>query len=62
MNKKRKFKYKEAFRVACKLLNGDVLNGVDKDIIFQEVMEKDDVFTSFDYEEYILKNIDKLRG
>ncbi len=60
MNKRRKLKYKTAFRIACQLLNGDMLCGIDKQTIFDKAMEKDGVVSSLDYEEYILRNLDRL--
>lgn len=61
MNKRRKLKYKTAFKVACELLNGDMLCGIDKHTIFDEAMEKDGVVSSLSYEGYILRNLDRLR-
>ena len=55
-------KYKKAFSVACELLNGDWLFGVDADTIFKEMMEKDGVVSCFQYEEYILNNLKRLTG
>lgn len=60
MNKKRKNKYKTAYRIACQLLNGDVLNGIDKDSIFEACMEKEGIVSSLSYEEYILRHLDTL--
>lgn len=53
-------KYKYAFQVACELLNGGSLYGVDKDTIFKEVMERDGVVCASDYEKYILDNLEYL--
>ena len=55
-------KYKRAFNVACELLNGDYLFGYDKDKIFEEMMKKDGMVSSDSYEEFILKNLNRLRG
>lgn len=55
-------KYKKAFRIACELLNGDILYGYDSDRIFAELMEKDGVVSAFSYEEFILNNLDRLTG
>lgn len=60
MNKHRKNKYKRAFQVACELLNGNVVYGVDSDTIFQEVMEKDGFCCNKSYEKYILRNLERL--
>lgn len=55
-------KYKQAFQVACELLNGDYLFGYDKDNIFEEMMKKDGIVSSDSYEEFILEHLDELRG
>lgn len=55
-------KYKRAFKVACELLNGDYLFGYDKDNIFDEMMKKDGVVSSFSYEDFILEHLDRLSG
>ena len=57
---KKKKKYKRAFRVACELLNGDVLYGIDADKIFEIMMKKKGIVGSFSYEKYILKHLDFL--
>ena len=64
MNKHRKNKYKRAFQVACALLNGDNIYGVEcsdfNDIIYQDAMEKDGFCCSKSYEKYILRNLERL--
>lgn len=55
-------KYKRAFKVACELLNDDVLYGYDRDRIYAEVMQAEGVFSSEDYERYILEHLDSLSG
>lgn len=59
---KRAKKYKQAFRVACELLNGDMLYGYDADKIFEDTLDKDGVVTPYSYERYILRHLDKLTG
>ena len=54
--------YKKAFEIACDLMSGSRLYGVDSDTIFEEVMKERGVFSSRDYEKYILKNLDRLSG
>ena len=54
--------YKRAFKVACELLNDDVLYGYDRDRIFAEVMQAEGVFSSEDYERFILQHLDVLSG
>lgn len=53
-------KYKRAFRVACDLMNGACIYGIDKDILFEKFMEKDGVVSSHSYEEFIINNIDRF--
>ena len=55
-------KYKNAFRIACELLNGSILFGYDTDRIFEEIMEKDGIVGPWSYEEFILAHLDRLRG
>ena len=52
--------YKNAFKVACELLNGDVLFGIDSDRIFEEVMKKEGCVGSDSYEKYILEHLEYL--
>lgn len=52
--------YKRAFYIACDLLNGSVLYGVDRDTIFTEMMDKDGAVSCFSYREYILEHMDEL--
>ena len=54
--------YKKAFEIACDLLSGSILFGIDKDSIFAECLEKDRVVTSESYEKYILNNLERLEG
>ena len=55
-------KYKKAFKIACELLNGDILYGYDSDRIFSEMMEKEGVVSYDSYEKFILNNLDRLNG
>lgn len=55
-------KYKKAFSVACELLNGDCLFGIDAETISKEMVEKNGIVSCFQYEEYILSNLEKLAG
>lgn len=52
--------YKRAFLIACELLNGSVLYGVDSDKIFETMMQNDGVVNSDSYKEYILSHLDEL--
>ena len=53
-------KYKRALEIACELLNGSMLYGVDAEKIFAHVIEKDGCVGASDYEEFILNNIDRF--
>ena len=53
-------KYKLEFTVACELLNGAVIYGVDKDKVYEIMMERDGVVTGASYMEFIADNIDYL--
>lgn len=52
--------YRRAFKIACELLNGSILYGVDADKIFEIMMDKDGVVASDSYEEYILNHLQEL--
>lgn len=52
--------YRRAFKIACELLNGDVLYGVDSDRIFEIMMERDGMVSNDSYEEYILSHLQEL--
>ena len=52
--------YKRAFKIACELLNGSNLYGVDTGSIFEDAMNKDGVVDNESYEEYILSHMDEL--
>lgn len=53
-------KYKRALFVACDLLNGSYIYGVDTDKIFKYCMEKDGFVTVSSYHDFILKNINRF--
>ena len=52
--------YYRAFKIACDLLSGAMLYGVDADKIFEIMMDKDGVVASDSYESYILNNLQEL--
>lgn len=53
-------RYKEAFFIACQLMNGDVIYGIDEDKIFELVMDKYDMVSPFRYQQFILEHIDRF--
>ena len=52
--------YKRAFLIACDLLNGGILYGIDTDKIFEIMMEKDGCVSADSYKEYILSHMNEL--
>ena len=54
------YKYKRALRIACELLNGDCLYGVDSKVLFEKLMDADVCVSSIDYEKFILQNLDRF--
>ena len=55
-----KAQYQKAFEIACDLLNGGVLYGIDSDFIFDFMMKKNDVVSTLSYQEFILEHLDRL--
>lgn len=56
----RKTDYHRAFKIACELLNGAILYGVDSEKIFETMMKKDKMVDNKSYEKYILSHMDEL--
>ena len=54
--------YKQAFKVACELLNGNFLYGYDVNRIYEIIMNRDGVVAADSYEEFILNHLSELRG
>ncbi len=55
-----KAQYKRAFEIACDLLNGNSLYGIDADNLFALIMQKYGVVSSYDYQKFILANLDRF--
>ena len=55
-------KYKQAFRIACELINGDFLFGYDTDLIFKEIIKKEGLVCPDLIEKFILENLKRLSG
>ena len=53
-------RYKESFKVACALLNGGILYGIDSDELFKIIMKKEGCCGDFDYQEFIYKYLDRF--
>lgn len=54
------YNYEDAFKIACELLNGAFIGGIDKDDIFERMMDKDGFVSSESYEKFILEHIDQM--
>ena len=55
-----KAQYKRAFEIACDLLIGSSLYGIDADNIFGLIMQEYEVVSTFDYQEFILEHLDRF--
>lgn len=53
-------KYKRAFRIACDLLNGSVIYGIDNDSLFGHLLDTEGVVSYMTYEKFILNNLDRF--
>ena len=52
--------YKRAFYVACDLLNGSIIYGIDADRLFKILMNKEGVVSTNIYFEFIRDNLDRF--
>ena len=55
-----KAQYKRAFEIACDLLNGSILYGIDDDYLFELIMKEYGIVSTFEYQEFILKHLDRF--
>lgn len=55
-----KAQYKRAFEIACDLLNGSSLYGIDADNIFALIMQEYEVVSTFQYQKFILEHLDRF--
>lgn len=55
-----KKRYKCAFKIACALLNGGKIYGIDSDTLFEKLMETNELVSDWSYEEFILNNLDRF--
>ena len=55
-----KAQYKRAFEIACDLLIGGSLYGIDADRLFTLIMQEQGIVSSLDYQKFILKNLDRF--
>lgn len=52
--------YEEALKIACELLNGATLYGVDKEKLFEVMMENEEFVSRNTWQKYILNNLDRF--
>ena len=55
-----KAQYKRAFEIACDLLNGGILYGIDTDNLFALIMQEYGVVSTLDYQKFILEHLDRF--
>lgn len=55
-----KISYKRAFYVACDLLNGSTIYGIDADRLFEILMDREGVVSTNTYFEFIRDNLDRF--
>ena len=55
-----KAQYKRAFEIACDLLNGDNLYGIDTDNLFALIMQEYGIVSTLDYQKFILEHLDRF--
>ncbi len=55
-----KAQYKRAFEIACDLLTGGILYGVDDDYMFELLMKEYGVVSTFEYQKFILEHLDRF--
>ena len=55
-----KRKYQRALTIACELLAGSYIYGIDTDTIFAKVIEEEGIVVPSDYAKFILNNLDRF--
>ncbi len=55
-----KAQYKRAFEIACDLLNGGSLYGIDVDNLFALIMQEYEVVSTLEYQKFILEHLDRF--
>ena len=53
-------KYKKALEIACELMAGGYIYGIDVDTLYEKIMEKDGIVCSISYKDFIIKNLDRF--
>jgi len=52
--------YERAFEIACDLLNGSNLYGIDADNLFALIMQKYGIVSTLEYQKFILEHLDRF--
>lgn len=52
--------YKRAFEIACDLLNGSNIYGIDDDVLFAQLMQEYGVVSTLQYQKFILEHLDRF--
>jgi len=52
--------YKRAFEIACDLLNGSNLYGIDTDNLFALIMQEYGIVSTLEYQKFILEHLDRF--
>jgi len=55
-----KAQYKMAFEIACDLLNGSRIYGIDADTLFDLIMQEYGIVSALDYQKFILEHLDRF--
>lgn len=53
-------KLDRALDIACELLHGDIIYGIDKDAIFEYMLAKDGCVSFASYRRFIVENLDRF--
>ena len=55
-----KAQYKMAFEIACDLLTGGILYGINADTLFELIMQEYGIVSTFNYQKFILEHLDRF--
>jgi len=59
-NREMRIKFNIAFRVACELLAGNVVYGIDAEFLHNYLLENNDVISYITYYNFIMDNLDRF--
>ena len=57
---KRNKNLEKALEIACELLNGSIIYGIDADTLRSKIMESEGYVTSWNIKDFIIANIDRF--